>query len=124
MSTIDRKRSWIFLAVAYGISIAIGLVIYFGGGLFSPDNPEFVTNRSATYLLMALMFAPTVANIGTRLITREGWSNTLLRLNLRRGWRFYPAAWLLPVVATIVGGAVYYLLFPGNFDLSMTWARR
>jgi membrane protease YdiL (CAAX protease family) len=123
MSGIDRKRSWIFVAIAYGISIVVGLVIFFGGGLFSADNSEFVTNPSATYLLMALMFAPTVANICTRLITREGWSNTLLRLNLRRGWRFYPVAWLLPVIATIVGGAVYYLLFPSNFDLSMTWAR-
>ena len=52
------------------------------------------------------MFAPSVANIATRLITREGWSNTLLRPNFRRGWPFYLAAWFLPVVATLVRGAI------------------
>jgi membrane protease YdiL (CAAX protease family) len=123
MSSIDRKRSWIFVAIAYGISIALGLVIFFNGGLFGGDSSGLNTTRFAATMLMGLMFAPAVANVATRLITREGWSNTLLRPNLRRGWRFYLAALLLPILATIVGGVIYYLLFPGRFDLSMAWAR-
>jgi len=55
--------------------------------------------------MAATMFVPAVANIATRLITREGWSNTFLRPNLRRGWPFYLAAWSLPLLAIIVGGA-------------------
>jgi len=67
------------------------------------------------------MFAPMIGAIATRLITREGWSNTLLRPDFRRGrWRYYLAAWFLPPVAALVGAAIYYLLFPGNFDPSMT----
>jgi membrane protease YdiL (CAAX protease family) len=120
ITSIERKRVFIFVAIAYAISIALGLAIYFNGGLLS-SNP-LVPMPLATTLLMALMFAPTVANIATRLITREGWSNTLLRPNLRRGWPFYLAALILPAVATIVGGAIYYLLFPGRFDPSMTYA--
>jgi membrane protease YdiL (CAAX protease family) len=123
ISTIDRRRIFIFAAIAYGISIALGLVIFFGGGLFGDDTSGLNPRQSATILLMALMFAPTVANIGTRLITREGWSNTLLRPNLRRGWPIYLAAVFLPILATIVGGAIYYLIFPSRFDISMTWAR-
>jgi uncharacterized protein len=121
ISAIDRKRIWIFAAIAYGISIALGLAIYFNGGLFSRYPYEMAA--SAIVLLQGLMFAPLVANIATRLLTREGWSNTLLRPNLRRGWRSYLAAWFLPILATIVGGAIYYLLFPTRFDPSMTWAR-
>lgn len=122
-TTIDRKRILLFVAIAYGISIALAVVVYANGGLgLSRDNP-FVVAPQAVVFLQVLMFAPLVANIVTRLVTREGWSNTLLRPNLRRGWRFYLAAWFLPVVATIVGGAIYYLLFPGRFDPSMTWAR-
>jgi membrane protease YdiL (CAAX protease family) len=122
-TTVDRKRIFIFVAIAYGISIALAVVVYLNGGLgLSGDNP-FAVAPQAVILLQALMFAPLVANIVTRLVTREGWSNTLLRPNLRRGWRFYLAAWLLPIVATIVGGAIYYLLFPSRFDPSMTWAR-
>jgi membrane protease YdiL (CAAX protease family) len=123
MSGIDRKRSWIFIALAYGISIALGLVIFLSGGLFGADSSGLNPKPSATFILMGLMFAPTVANIATRLITREGWSNTLLRPNFRRGWPLYLAGAFLPILATIVGGAIYYLLFPGQFDLTMTWAR-
>jgi membrane protease YdiL (CAAX protease family) len=119
-STIDRKRIYIFLAIAYGISIALALVIFLNGGLFS-SYP--MLTPLAFVLLALLMFAPSVANIATRLITREGWSNTLLRPNFRRGWPFYLAAWFLPALATIVGGAIYYLLFPSRFDPSMTYSR-
>ena len=117
---IDRRRIFIFVAIAYGISIALGLVIFITGGLFT--GGLLTTNPKATTLLAVMMFAPTVANIATRLITREGWSNMLLWPKLRRGWPFYLAALILPAVATIVGGAIYYLLFPSRFDPSMTYA--
>lgn len=123
ITTIDRKRIWIFVAIAYGLSIAIGLVVFFGGGLVGDGTTRFATRQSAAIWLMLLMFVPTVANIGTRLITREGWSNTLLRPNFRRGWPIYVAAVFLPILATIVGGAIYYLLFPSQFDLSTTYVR-
>jgi membrane protease YdiL (CAAX protease family) len=120
ISTIDRKRIFIFVAISYGISIALALVLFLNGGLFS----SFPTlTLLATILMSALMLAPAAANIATRLITREGWSKTLLRPNFRRGWPFYLAAWFLPLLATIVGGAIYYLLFPSRFDPSMTYAR-
>jgi len=120
IAKIDRRRIFIFVAIAYGISIALGLVIFFNGGLFQGDS-AWLSPRAAA-LMSALMFAPTVANIATRLITHEGWSNKLLWPKLRRGWPFYLAALILPAVATIVGGAIYYLFFPGRFDPSMTYA--
>jgi membrane protease YdiL (CAAX protease family) len=115
ISAIDRKRIFIFVAIACAFSIAMGLVIF--------SSYQNVTAPGAGVLLAALMFAPTIANIATRLITREGWSNTFLRVDLRHGrWRYYLAAWFLPPVATLVGGAIYYLLFPSRFDPSMTYA--
>ncbi|HSB90882.1 MAG TPA: CPBP family intramembrane glutamic endopeptidase [Anaerolineales bacterium] len=120
ISSIDRRRIFIFVAIAYGGSIALGLAVYFTGGI---GNPPFDLSRSAFALMAGLMFVPLVANIVTRLVTREGWSNTLLRPNFRRGWRFYLAAWFLPVLATILGGVIYFLLFPSRFDPSMTSMR-
>ncbi len=117
-STIDRKRIFIFIGIAYGISIALGLAVYFNGGLIG--NSPFAYKPLGYILMAVLMFAPLVANITTRLVTHEGWSNTLLRPNFRRGWRFYLVAWFLPVLAVIVGGAIYFLLFPSRFDLSMS----
>jgi len=120
-STIDRKRISIFVAVAYGISIALGLALYFNGGVVVRSPYDYT--RLALVLMIGLQLAPAVANIATRLITREGWSNTLLRPNFRRGWRFYLAAWFLPVLATMLGGLIYFLLFRSRFDPSMTSLR-
>lgn len=77
ISKIDRKRIFIFVAIAYGIAIALALVIFLSGGLVSSD--PYVATPLGTSLLYATMLSPAVANIATRLITREGWSNTLCR---------------------------------------------
>jgi membrane protease YdiL (CAAX protease family) len=66
-----------------------------------------------------IIMTPALANIITRLITKEGWGQLWLRPNLRRGWRFYLAAWFLPLVAVAVGAATYYLLYPQTFDASL-----
>jgi membrane protease YdiL (CAAX protease family) len=121
ISTIDRKRILIFVAITYGSSIAVAIAIFLNGGLFS-KYPTTLTPL-ADGLLLLLMFTPAVANVLTRGITREGWPNTLLRPNLRRGWPFYLAALILPALAILGGGAIYYLLFPSRFDPSMAYAR-
>jgi membrane protease YdiL (CAAX protease family) len=120
-TTIDRKRIYIFLAIAYGFSIVLALVIYFSGGIFGKS--VWSLTPLAVTLMSVLMLAPTIAHIATRLITREGWSNMLLRPKFGRGWSYYLAALFLPALAAIVGGAVYYLLFPNRFDPSMAYAR-
>ena len=120
IQAIDRKRIFIFVAITHGTSIALGLVIYFNGGLSNGEASGL--SPLAAALLGALMFAPTVANLVTRLVTREGWSNMMLWPNFRHGWPFYLAGLVLPAVATIVGGAIYYLLFPGQFDPTMKYA--
>jgi membrane protease YdiL (CAAX protease family) len=119
-STIDRKRILIFVGITYGIVIVAALVIFFDGGHKSDFTPVTPLAIIFSYLIG---YAPALANIATRLITREGWSNTYLRPNLRRGWPFYLAAWTLPITAIILGGSIYFLLFPGKFDLSMAFAR-
>jgi membrane protease YdiL (CAAX protease family) len=67
---------------------------------------------------------PWLANILTRLITREGWGNLWLKPNFKRGWKSYLALWLLPFLATVVGGLAFYLLFPQSFDPSLGVVRK
>ncbi len=121
ITSIDRRRIYIFVAIAYGISVLFAVVIYLNGGVFL--KYPFALMPLALTLMSVLMFAPMVANLATRLITREGWSNSLLWPKFRHGLPLYLAALFLPALATIVGGAAYYLLFPERFDPSMAYAR-
>jgi len=121
-SNLDKRRLLIFLAIAFGIAWATGLVIALTGGI--AGSPSLVPGSPYTLAIVlmatAYMGAPAIAHVLTRLITREGWHNLGLRPNFRRGWLFWLAAWVLPAVFTIGGAAVYFLLFPASFDPQLT----
>jgi membrane protease YdiL (CAAX protease family) len=114
---INTKRIWIFLAIAFGVPWAAALAFYLSGMLKS--------NPSQAVMLVNYVFisTPALANIATRLITREGWGHIWLRPNFRRGWKFYLAAWLLPLLAMIIGCLAFYLIFPQSFDPNFARAR-
>jgi membrane protease YdiL (CAAX protease family) len=116
--TVDTKRIAIYLAFAFGIAWSVGLVIYLTGGL--SNSPPLVTGTPITLALALLitvyMGAPALAHVLTRVLTREGWRDTTLRPQFRRGWPYWVAAWFSPGILTILGGVVYFALFPGYFD--------
>jgi lipoprotein signal peptidase len=79
ISSIDRKRIFIFVAITYGITIVATVVTYLEG------RQSTSMSLVAGIMQVATVFAGAIGNCATRLITREGWSNTYLRPNLRRG---------------------------------------
>jgi len=121
-SNLDLKRIFIFLAFAFGIAWITGGYIYLNGGL--SDSPEIFPGSGVTiaFILIATvyMFAPAIANVITRLITREGWGNAYLRPHFKQGWKFWLMGWFLPPLLTIFGGLVFYLIFPANFDSELS----
>ena len=65
-------------------------------------------------LLLVSMYAPFAAVLLARVPLRGmGW-----RPKLRGRLRYYLAAWLGPAVLGILGGALYYLVFPSHLDMS------
>lgn len=110
------KRILIFLAIAFGVPWIATLVIS-------------LTVRTGDLIklgtIAALLFgtAPALANVATRLITREGWGHLWLRPNFRGGWRFYLAAWMLPLLAVSAGGGIFFLFFPQSFDSNLSAVR-
>lgn len=108
-SSLDLKRILIYLAFAFGIAWAGGLVLFLTGGL--EDSPYTLLILTVVY-----MGAPSIAHLLTRIITREGWQNTLLPLKVREGWRFWLVAWFAPGLLSIVGLIVFLVLFPQYFD--------
>jgi membrane protease YdiL (CAAX protease family) len=111
------KRILIFIAFAFGIPWTAALATSLTIGREDPI-------RAVTLANLIFILSPALANLITRLITREGWSQLWLRPNFRSGWRFYLAAWLLPLLALILGGSVFYLFNPQSFDPTMGEARK
>jgi uncharacterized protein len=121
---MTTRRILIFLAIAFGVPWIADLGIYLSGAM--KDNPmQWVTLANTIAIC-----TPALANVVTRLITREGWGHLWLWPNLRRtasvrdGWKFYLAAWLLPPLAVCVGAAIFYLIFPQSFDPNLGEVRK
>jgi membrane protease YdiL (CAAX protease family) len=64
------------------------------------------------------MWAPALAHILTRLITREGWHDTYLRPR-RTSWPYWIAAWFIPSIMTILGAGLFFVVFRQYFDPSL-----
>jgi len=120
----EMKRIGIYLTFAFGISWATGLVIYLTGGLENSPTYEIAGAQiGLAYILLATfyMFGPAIANILTRLITREGKKDLFLRPNFDKGrWLSYLAAWILPGILTVIGMVLFFTLFPGHFDRELS----
>ncbi len=121
MNAVEKKRLMIFIGIAFGIAWLTSLIIYLTGGLSSSpmisDNPPI----SLATLLMAsvIMFSPAVANVLTRLITKEGTQGLLIKPNFdHKRWLYWIIAWFAPGLLTITGAIIYFLIFPAQFDPS------
>ncbi len=124
MNKNTKKRIIIFIAFAFGIAWSASLVIYLTGGL--ENSPAFEVGGVQISLALILlstvyMFSPAIANILTRIITKEGKSNLFLKPRFKGGrWIYYLAAWFLPGILTILGGVLFFLLFPSYFDPNLS----
>ena len=114
----DLKRIAIFIAIAYAIAWAAAIAIFLTGGL--SRSPIVIPGTGFTLAVILLstayMWAPAVANVLTRVITREGWQDLYLGARWVESWMYLCAAWFVPTLLALVGGAVFFLLFPGYFD--------
>lgn len=117
------RRTLIFLAITFGITYAYDFaVVYPIAQGAAPYGSEFLSPQLAYVAAVALtMFFPALGVVLTRLVTREGFRNCVLK---PRPWRqslpWFAVAWFGPLLFVIAGAAVYFLVFPGDFDPGMT----
>src|SRR4030042_4960286 len=111
---LNTKRILIFLTFVIVLPWIVVLAVKRSGMInTNPAGGMMLAN----YIIITL---PALANIFTRVVTKEGWKNLWVRPNIKRSWRFYLAAWLFPLLATGVGGGLFFLLFPQAFDASLS----
>lgn len=114
--SVEVRRVAVFCGIAGALAVLTAGVIVATGGLedgmvVGPGIP-----LAALLLPSAYMFSPAVASLLTRWLTGEGFERLGLAFDLGAHWRTYAVAWLLPSVMAVLGGAVYFLVFPGQFD--------
>jgi len=114
--SFDARRTLMFVLFAFGIAWMVGGVVALTGGLV--NSPMLLPGVSRATLLIALgyMGAPALAHVLTRLVTGEGWQGIWLRPHFRRTWRIWLLAWGTPLLATLLGAALFFALFPQYYD--------
>lgn len=110
--TMVIKRLICFVSLTFVISWIIFLQIPWRGLTYG--------TKVSIYILMAGMFIPALSNILTRLITREGFGNMLLRPNFKGHVKDYLLVFFGPTVLLLLSIAVYFLIMPTSFDPQFT----
>jgi membrane protease YdiL (CAAX protease family) len=109
--TVEWRRVIIFCIIALAISGSAAIYIAQSGGL-----EALSAGRAILVLALWYMPAPAIANLLTRVITREGWQDLWLAPRFRRGWRTWVVAWFLPFLLVAAGAALYFAIFPQHLD--------
>ena len=104
MSSLETRRIWIYLTVAFGFTWTLDLIVYLTGGL--TNSPTLVAGTPinlAFVLILLSMWGPALGHVAARVVTGEGWADTGLRPNLRRGWVYWLLMWVLPAIFAFLG---------------------
>ena len=112
----DFRRTLIYLLLTFGLTWGYCFLILYP--VVSGEALSGVPSVTAQMMTAACMFFPAIGVLLTRLITKEGFRNTWLKLNLKKNLKFYLLAWFGPAALTFAGMVLYFLIFPHNLDLS------
>lgn len=118
---VEWRRVGLFVLFAFGISWTVAVAIYMTGGI-GAQSPEVFAGVRLWYVLVATayMFAPMLANILTRAVTGEGWKDLYLRPRIRRNWKWWIGAWVIPPALVYLGAALFFVLFPRFLGITTT----
>ena len=114
-----RNRILIYLAITFGLTWAYCLLL-----VYPLANGQALTGVPAMalqLLVAAAMFFPSIGVLLTRLFTKEGFRESWLRPYLKGNLKTYLLAWFGPGVLTVLGMALYFLIFPKNLDLNFSY---
>ena len=118
----DLKRILIFLVITFGLTWGYCLLVIYP--LTDGATHNSVPTVEQQLLTAAAMFIPALGVALTRLITREGFSDHWLKPHFKGNLQTYLLAWFGPVVLTLLGTGLYFLLFPDQFDPTLGYMQQ
>ena len=116
---LETRRIWLFLIITFGLTYVWVMGLIWPRTL-GRDAASFTAEETLvnTALTAALMFFPAIGVLITRLFTREGFKNAMLHLNLKGNVRYYLIGWFGPMVLTLLGTVIYFVVCPSEFTLT------
>ena len=104
--TWSKKQLILFLSVTFGLGWILQAV-----SIFFYNNSNLLGFRA---VLAVSMFAPFVAVM----VSRFHLKGMCWRPRLKGKIKYLMVSWLAPFVLSVIGAAIYFLIFPHAFDLS------
>lgn len=102
------KRIFLFVLFSYGLYwIFAGLCDLLG---ILQDDAGF---QLVTFLAM---FTPAIGSLLTRLVTKEGMANSMLRLNIKGNGKYYLLAIALPIIYSAAENVLNVVIMDTKFD--------
>lgn len=112
---IEKKRVLLFIVFAIGLGWAVFLALPLFGIHYG---------QKASIIILAVgMFTPTLSNLLTRLITKEGFKELYLKPNFKQNIKKYIFLYFGPTLLLFASGALYFLIFPSSFDSNLTFLK-
>lgn len=118
-----KKQNLVRILVYVGITFALSwgycfLLLY---PTLNGESLSGVPSIIAQLMTAAVMFFPAIGVLLTRLVTKEGFKDSWLKLNLNKNLKTYLLAWFGPGILTFLGMGLYFLLFPNDLDPSFSY---
>lgn len=118
---LNDRRMIIYLAFTFILTFAIEIFVI----MPMMGDTDIHKAYLAQSLVAGVMFIPALGVLFTRLITKEGFriKDLMLNLKLKGNLKYYALAWFGIAFLTIFGAALYFIIFPKQFDPNMGYAR-
>lgn len=113
-SKLTTKRLILYIAITFILTYVYEVCV-----IYPINNGANLRTEAAVLvqlLVAACMFIPAIGVLLTRLITKEGFQNAMLKPNFKGNIKIYLLAYFGPAVLTILGSVIYFLIFPEQFD--------
>ena len=111
---MTKKRLFIYLGSTFALTWAYCLMFVYP--YLNATSAEEVSTLQLR--IAATMFIPAICVVITRLVTKEGFKNSMIKLNFKGNIKTYLLAYFGPSLLTVLGAVVYFVIFPNQFDIN------
>lgn len=107
----NKKKILIYIGITFGLAWIIVA--------FIPLTGHSYGEIFSVLMLAGCMFTPTIGNLLTRIITKEGFADFKLKPKFKGNLKYYILSYFIFTILIAVGVVGYYLIFPQQFDINV-----